>query len=371
MSAYYNTMMESALYMKIILAFGILGLLSFLVLEISFLVMVRDSANMPQGRKRWINILKNRYENCHVMHVRINHVEAFVERFLIKKRILGLKVSAWVTMFSLSAWACAITGAAAALLLSQTGQDLHAVMTAYLTGITASGGLFFLGTFLRLGEKTDLIRTNIYDYLENVLANRLEGRIPEESVSDQSAADSRSGKAMDIDGSRESADAARKQESAKTGRERVSARTGQAQESAGIRQEAESVKAGRERVSVRTGQARKSAGIRQEAESVKAARKQESAGTGRERDSARKDRQPAGFAGQTDIHPETASYSDIGQMEASAASYSRMSAREKDVHRADNTGSNRSSKDNFQSVPAAVTAEEEKLLEDIFEDYLY
>ena len=77
------------------------------------------------------------------------------------------------------AWAiaaCAITGAAGALAVSQGGGELTSVIITYLTGVIAAFSLIFLDILLRADAKEHRIIMNINDYLQNVLENSIAGQ---------------------------------------------------------------------------------------------------------------------------------------------------------------------------------------------------
>src|SRR5699024_8774756 len=142
-----------SVFMKALITCCFLGVVSWIVLEISYRSMIKATAQIGKTKKKWLVSLKKRYEDYHEMNVKVNNVSTFVERLFQRKKILGFTTSFWLTLERLSIAGCAITGAAGALAASQHGAALDRVMISYLTGITAACGLLFLDTFLRANEK--------------------------------------------------------------------------------------------------------------------------------------------------------------------------------------------------------------------------
>ena len=102
--------------------------------------------------------------------------ETFVDKYFRKKRVCGLPCGFWKTLYRLTIAACAITGAAGALAVSQEGGELTSVIVTYLTGVIAAFGLIFLDILLRADAKEHRIIMNMNDYLQNVLENSIAGR---------------------------------------------------------------------------------------------------------------------------------------------------------------------------------------------------
>ncbi|MDO5145901.1 MAG: hypothetical protein Q4D60_02750 [Eubacteriales bacterium] len=172
----FEYIINSAMFMKAVLACCVLGVISWFVLEISYRSMIKATAQIGKTKKKWLISLKKRYEDYHEMNVKVNNVETFVDRLFQRKKVMGFTCSSWLMLERLSIAGCAIAGAAGALAASQQGKELSEVMITYLTGITAACGLLFLDTFLRASEKRHQVIVNMNDYLENVLENTISGR---------------------------------------------------------------------------------------------------------------------------------------------------------------------------------------------------
>lgn len=172
----FEYIIHSSVFMKALITCCFLGVVSWIVLEISYRSMIKATAQIGKTKKKWLVSLKKRYEDYHEMNVKVNNVSTFVERLFQRKKILGFTTSFWLTLERLSIAGCAITGAAGALAASQHGAALDRVMISYLTGITAACGLLFLDTFLRANEKKHRVIVNMNDYLENVLENTISGK---------------------------------------------------------------------------------------------------------------------------------------------------------------------------------------------------
>lgn len=177
----FEYIINSTISMKAIITCCFLGVISWLVLEISYKSMIKATAQIGKTKKKWLVSLKKKYEDYHEMNVKVNNVSTFVDRLFQRKKILGFTCSFWLMLERLCIAGCAIAGAAGALAASQQGTALTEVMISYLTGITAACGLLFLDTFLRANEKKHKVIVNMNDYLENVLENTISGR---EAVTD-------------------------------------------------------------------------------------------------------------------------------------------------------------------------------------------
>lgn len=138
--------------------------------------MIRATSRIGQTKKKWLVSLKKKYEDYHEMDIKVNNVETFVDKYFRKKRVCGFPCAFWRTLYRLAIAACAITGAAGALAVSQRGGELTSVIITYLTGVIAAFSLIFLDILLRADAKEHRIIMNINDYLQNVLENSIAGQ---------------------------------------------------------------------------------------------------------------------------------------------------------------------------------------------------
>ena len=161
----FDFILGNTVFTKAIIACCFIGILSWSVLTISYRSMIRATSRIGQTKKKWLVSLKKKYEDYHEMDIKVNNVETFVDKYFRKKRLYRLTIAA-----------CAITGAAGALAVSQEGGELTSVIVTYLTGVIAAFGLIFLDILLRADAKEHRIIMNMNDYLQNVLENSIAGR---------------------------------------------------------------------------------------------------------------------------------------------------------------------------------------------------
>lgn len=172
----FDFILGNTVFTKAIIACCFIGILSWSVLTISYRSMIRATSRIGQTKKKWLVSLKKKYEDYHEMDIKVNNVETFVDKYFRKKRVCGLPCGFWKTLYRLTIAACAITGAAGALAVSQGGGELTSVIVTYLTGVIAAFGLIFLDILLRADAKEHRIIMNMNDYLQNVLENSIAGR---------------------------------------------------------------------------------------------------------------------------------------------------------------------------------------------------
>lgn len=142
------------------------------------LIQKHDTCNVEDraDKEKVACFSEKKYEDYHEMDIKVNNVETFVDKYFRKKRVCGLPCGFWKTLYRLTIAACAITGAAGALAVSQEGGELTSVIVTYLTGVIAAFGLIFLDILLRADAKEHRIIMNMNDYLQNVLENSIAGR---------------------------------------------------------------------------------------------------------------------------------------------------------------------------------------------------
>lgn len=160
-------------FMSSILAVGILSLLMQAFMAMFLKGYVKASANMKTTKKKLLINLKNQFEAMYGMDCQVRNTMAYVDKYLLKLRFLGLSFSAWEKIPFLSAGIAALITVAGIFY----GYIGNAAAQAQVEILFACGivlaCLFIFFHIYGIKSKKSQIQIQLVDYLENYMANRL------------------------------------------------------------------------------------------------------------------------------------------------------------------------------------------------------
>lgn len=159
--------------MSSILLFGLVSLLLQAAMVMSLKGYVRASANMKTTKKKIMINLKNQFETIYGMGYQVRNTAAYVDKYLIKLRFMGVSYSAWEKAPFLAAGLVTLIAGVEAFYEYMTKAPM-----ALLVEILFSYGVVLVCFFVffhifGVKSKKQQMQIQLVDYLENYLANRL------------------------------------------------------------------------------------------------------------------------------------------------------------------------------------------------------
>lgn len=161
------------LFMSSIVLFGVITIFLQGMMAMSLKGYVKASANMKTTRKKLLMNLKNQFETIYGMNYQVRNISAYVDKYLLKMRFLGLSFSAWERAPFLSIGLATLLAG---------GESFYGYWTKQSTSLYVEIG-FAYGAYCVLQfvfyhvcsirSKRQQIHIQLVDYLENYLTNRL------------------------------------------------------------------------------------------------------------------------------------------------------------------------------------------------------
>lgn len=156
-----------------IFAFGVLSLFFQALMVISLNSYVKASGNMKMTKKKVLLNLKNQFETIYGMDYQVRNTSAYVEKYLLKLRFLGLPYQTWEKVPFLSAGIVTLLAGVEMFYEYVTGSGIGIIVELLFGyGITLACFYIFYHIFGVKNKKAQ-IQVQLVDYLENYLANRL------------------------------------------------------------------------------------------------------------------------------------------------------------------------------------------------------
>lgn len=144
------------------------------LLGVTFHRLIRETENMSATKNRSLQQLKLKFTSCTQLRETIPNVPVFVDKFINQIRIGKIPVSFLKHLSGqLTLLAVLVAGIGACLGIIQN-ESFFAVAPFYLISFLGLYLYFAAASLVDLPGKINILRTNLVDYLENHLSNRLD-----------------------------------------------------------------------------------------------------------------------------------------------------------------------------------------------------
>ena len=179
-------------FMCSILLFGAVSIFMQGIMALSLRGYVKASANMKTTKKKVMINLKNQFEAMCDMNCSVRNVAAYVDKYLLKLRFMGITFSGWEKMPALSAGVVTLMAVGTAFYTYSTGGRVSVFVEILFAYGVVLACLFLTHHILGVKSKKQQIQIQLVDYLENSVTNRVmrnqessrEGKVLPSSVDD-------------------------------------------------------------------------------------------------------------------------------------------------------------------------------------------
>ena len=136
--------------------------------------LIRETENMSTTPNKSLQQLKLKFSSCCQLHEGISNIPVFVDKYMNKIKVNGISLA---TLKHLSGQLVLLSvlisgiGACKGIVL---GESVIYVIPYYIISFLGLYCYFAISSLVDVSGKTKILRTNLIDYLENHLANRLE-----------------------------------------------------------------------------------------------------------------------------------------------------------------------------------------------------
>lgn len=161
------------MFMSSILLFGMLSLLLQTMMTLSLKGYVKASTNMKTTRKKVMINLKNQFETIYGMDYQMRNISAYVDKYLLKLRFLGLSYSAWEKVPFLTAGILTLLAGGGVFYEYMTNGVIATQIEILFSYGMVLVCLFVFFHIFGIKSKKQQIQIQLVDYLENYLTNRL------------------------------------------------------------------------------------------------------------------------------------------------------------------------------------------------------
>ncbi len=161
-------------FMLVILSLLFCSIICQILLGVTYHRLIRETDNMSATKNKSLQKLKLKFTSCTQLRQTIPNVPVFVDKYLNQIRIGKIPVSLLRHLSGqLTLLAVLVAGIGACLGIIRD-ENFFMIAPFYLISFLGLYLYFAAASFIDLPGRINVLRTNLVDYLENHLANRLD-----------------------------------------------------------------------------------------------------------------------------------------------------------------------------------------------------
>lgn len=151
----------------------IIGILSKVMVWRSYRKLLRASREMDRPQRRWIGVLKKKFENYYQLDADVHNTGCIVDQYFESHKLLGITITFWEQIPGFCAILCMLLGCAGAAMGIAQGADIFLWLRSLMVSAVVGFIIFMIDSLVQMDHMKRMIRTNLINFLENVLPNRV------------------------------------------------------------------------------------------------------------------------------------------------------------------------------------------------------
>ncbi len=151
----------------------IIGILSKVMVWRSYRKLLRASREMDRPQRRWIGVLKKKFENYYQLDADVHNTGCIVDQYFESHKLLGITITFWEQIPGFCAILCMLLGCAGAAKGIAQGADIFLWLRSLMVSAVVGFIIFMIDSLVQMDHMKRMIRTNLINFLENVLPNRV------------------------------------------------------------------------------------------------------------------------------------------------------------------------------------------------------
>lgn len=136
--------------------------------------LIRQTENMSSAKNKSLQQLKLKFLSCSKLHDGISNIPVFVDKHMHKMKVGWFSLSAFRHLSGQLILLSVLVAGIGACKSIVTDESFVYIVPYYIISFLGLYCYFAISSLVDISGKTDILRTNLIDYLENHLESRLE-----------------------------------------------------------------------------------------------------------------------------------------------------------------------------------------------------
>lgn len=165
--------MSHYFFISIVVLLLVLSIVCQIMIGVLYQNMILETDNMTATDNKLLKQCKMRFANCYKMNSGVSNIPVFVDKFINRIRIGRISL---VTIQHLSGQLVLLSVFVSGLGIYNgitRGERILSLFPFYIISLLGLYLYFGVSSFVDLSEKKRLLKTNLIDYMENHMVNRL------------------------------------------------------------------------------------------------------------------------------------------------------------------------------------------------------
>lgn len=168
----YDVILGLGTNVHILWGIGLLGLLIKLVISFHMKALIKASENMATTRKRSLRIMRQKFVNGRNLGINRGNGEAFVEKNIRRLKWAGLPLELWKKSGIILTVSSIMLMAGSFIYYETRWRGSPEMVTFLANGVMVCAFLVVIENIFLINNKTEILKANIRDYLENLTLPR-------------------------------------------------------------------------------------------------------------------------------------------------------------------------------------------------------
>lgn len=169
-----NIILQHKIIMSIVLVLFVAAIIIQIMLSRYYTLLILETENMSTTQVPTLCQCKRKFSNNYRLNNGIMNVSVFVEKYLNKIKMGKCKITTWKHISGQLMLLSVFTAGVGACLGIIEGSTLGEILPFYIVSMFGLYFYFAISGAVDVAEKRDLLKTNLIDYLENHMGNKLE-----------------------------------------------------------------------------------------------------------------------------------------------------------------------------------------------------
>lgn len=136
--------------------------------------LIWETENMSSSKNKSLQQLKLKFSSCCKLHEGMSNIPVFVDKYVNQIKVHGISLSTLKHISGQLVLLSILVSGIGACKGIISGEELIFILPYYVISFSGLYCYFAISSLIDISDKTRILRTNLIDYLENHLANRLE-----------------------------------------------------------------------------------------------------------------------------------------------------------------------------------------------------
>lgn len=171
--------MQHLLIATVMVLLVVLSIICQIIIGVLYQNMIQETDNMSSTENKLLKQCKLKFANCFQLNAGVSNIPVFVDKFLNRIHFFGMTFSGLHHLSGQLMLLSVFAGGIGVCKGIAEGESIRQILPFYIFSFFGLYLYFSITSFIDMQAKHRILKTNLIDYLENHMVNRLSMNIEE------------------------------------------------------------------------------------------------------------------------------------------------------------------------------------------------